>query len=82
MFIANYIDRVNVGFASAHMNADIGLSAATYGIGAGLFFVGYAPFEVPSNILMQRYGARDDAITCNTFIPNWRFDNKRSCLVR
>ena len=58
MFIANYIDRVNVGFAGAHMKADIGLSAAAYGFGAGLFFVGYALFEVPSNILMQKYGAR------------------------
>lgn len=58
MFIANYIDRVNVGFAGAHMKADIGLSAAAYGLGAGLFFVGYATFEVPSNILMQKYGAR------------------------
>ncbi|MFX1675370.1 MFS transporter [Paraburkholderia sp. A2WS-5] len=58
MFIANYIDRVNVGFAGAHMKADIGLSAAAYGLGAGLFFVGYALFEVPSNILMQKYGAR------------------------
>ncbi|MCG5073438.1 MFS transporter [Paraburkholderia tagetis] len=58
MYIANYIDRVNVGFAGAHMKADIGLSAAAYGLGAGLFFVGYAIFEVPSNILMQKYGAR------------------------
>jgi MFS family permease len=58
MFIANYIDRVNVGFAGAHMKADIGLSAAAYGLGAGLFFVGYALFEVPSNILMQKFGAR------------------------
>ena len=58
MFIANYIDRVNVGFAGAHMKADIGLSAAAYGLGAGLFFVGYAIFEVPSNILMQKFGAR------------------------
>ncbi|WP_310633923.1 MFS transporter [Paraburkholderia sp.] len=58
MFIANYIDRVNVGFANAHMEADLGLSAAAYGLGSGLFFVGYALFEVPSNMLMQKYGAR------------------------
>jgi sugar phosphate permease len=58
MFIANYIDRVNVGFANSHMQADLGLSAAAYGFGAGLFFVGYALFEVPSNVLMQKYGAR------------------------
>ncbi|CAM2143786.1 MFS transporter [Paraburkholderia tropica] len=58
MFIANYIDRVNVGFANAHMEADLGLSAAAYGLGSGLFFIGYALFEVPSNMLMQKYGAR------------------------
>ncbi|WP_322042087.1 MFS transporter [Paraburkholderia sp. J67] len=58
MFIANYIDRVNVGFANAHMEADLGLSAAAYGLGSGLFFVGYALFEVPSNMLMQKFGAR------------------------
>ncbi|WP_411179019.1 MFS transporter [Paraburkholderia gardini] len=58
MFIANYIDRVNIGFANAHMQTDLGLGAAAYGFGSGLFFVGYALFEVPSNVLMQKYGAR------------------------
>lgn len=58
MFIANYIDRVSVGFVNAHMETDLGISAAAYGLGSGLFFVGYAIFEVPSNILMQRFGAR------------------------
>ncbi|WP_250477208.1 MFS transporter [Caballeronia sp. INML1] len=58
MFIASYIDRVNVGFVNAHMQADLGIGAAAYGLGSGLFFVGYALFEVPSNVLMQKYGAR------------------------
>jgi MFS family permease len=58
MFIANYIDRVNVGFVNAHMQTDLGIGAAAYGLGSGLFFVGYALFEVPSNVLMQKYGAR------------------------
>ena len=58
MFIANYIDRVNVGFVNAHMQADLGIGAAAYGLGSGLFFVGYALFEVPSHVLMQKYGAR------------------------
>ncbi|RDK03000.1 MFS transporter [Paraburkholderia lacunae] len=58
MFIANYIDRVNIGFANSHMQADLGIGAAAYGLGSGLFFIGYALFEVPSNVLMQRYGAR------------------------
>lgn len=58
MFIANYIDRVNVGFVRTHLEADLGIGAAAFGLGAGLFFVGYAVFEVPSNLLLQRYGAR------------------------
>lgn len=58
MFIVNYIDRVNIGFVRSHMETDLGIGAAAYGLGAGLFFVGYALFEVPSNILLQRYGAR------------------------
>ncbi|WP_277188148.1 MFS transporter [Caballeronia sp. BR00000012568055] len=58
MFIVNYIDRVNIGFVRTHLSADLGIGAAAYGLGAGLFFVSYAVFEVPSNMLMQRYGAK------------------------
>ena len=58
MFIANYIDRVNVGFVSSHLQTDLGIGAAAYGLGSGLFFIGYALFEVPSNVLMQKFGAR------------------------
>jgi MFS family permease len=58
MFIANYIDRVNIGFVNSHMQTDLGIGAAAYGLGSGLFFIGYALFEVPSNVLMQKYGAR------------------------
>ncbi|WP_297837652.1 MFS transporter [Pseudomonas sp.] len=58
MFIVNYIDRVNIGFVRSHMETDLGIGAAAYGLGAGLFFIGYAIFEVPSNMLLQRYGAR------------------------
>jgi MFS family permease len=49
---------VNVGFAALTMNPDLGLSAAAYGLGAGLFFVGYFFFEVPSNVILHRVGAR------------------------
>ncbi len=56
-FVA-YLDRVNVGFAKLHMNESLGLSEAAYGLGAGLFFIGYFFFEVPSNILLERFGAR------------------------
>ncbi|WP_348635293.1 MFS transporter [Herbaspirillum sp. LeCh32-8] len=58
MFIVNYIDRVNIGFVRSHLAADVGIGTAAYGLGAGLFFVGYAIFEVPSNILLQRFGAK------------------------
>lgn len=53
-----YLDRVNVSFAALTMNADIGLSAAAYGFGAGVFFITYVVLEVPSNIILERVGAR------------------------
>ena len=56
-FIA-YVDRVNVGFAALTMNKDLGLSATAFGIGAALFFVAYVIFEVPSNLALERFGAR------------------------
>ncbi|MGW4112449.1 MFS transporter [Actinosynnema sp. NPDC004786] len=58
LYLLNYLDRVNVGFAALTMNADLGISAAAYGLGAGLFFIGYFLFEVPSNIILHRVGAR------------------------
>ena len=54
----NYLDRVNVGFAALRMNADLGFSGAVYGFGAGVFFIGYALVEIPSNMMLHRYGAR------------------------
>lgn len=56
-FIA-YLDRVNIGFAALTMNDDIGLSAAAFGFGAGVFFIGYFLFEVPSNLILTKVGAR------------------------
>jgi ACS family tartrate transporter-like MFS transporter len=53
-----FMDRVNISFASLRMNADLHFSASVYGLGAGLFFIGYALCEVPSNLLMLRFGAR------------------------
>jgi len=58
MFIANYIDRVNIGFVRSHLATDLGIGSAAFGLGAGLFFIGYAIFEVPSNILLQKFGAK------------------------
>src|SRR6058998_246641 len=56
-FVA-YLDRVNVGFAKLQMNSALGLSEAAYGFGAGLFFIAYFLLEVPSNIALDKFGAR------------------------
>ena len=56
-FVA-YLDRVNVGFAALAMNQDLGLSQTAFGLGAGIFFIAYFIFEVPSNLLLERFGAR------------------------
>jgi len=53
-----YVDRVNISFASLQMNRDLHFSATVYGLGAGLFFIGYALCEVPSNLLLLRFGAK------------------------
>jgi len=58
LFVSNYVDRLNVGMAALQMNRDLGLSLTTYGFGAGIFFAGYAVFEVPSNLILARVGAR------------------------
>jgi D-galactonate transporter len=58
LYIVAYLDRVNVGFAQLQMKSDLGFSDAVYGFGAGIFFVGYVLFEVPSNLFMERVGAR------------------------
>ncbi|MDB6149870.1 MAG: proP [Chthoniobacter sp.] len=57
-YIAAYLDRVNVGFAKLQMQADLAFSDTVYGLGAGIFFIGYFFFEVPSNILLHKVGAR------------------------
>ncbi|MEM5314972.1 MFS transporter [Paraburkholderia sp. JHI869] len=58
LYFVSFLDRVNVGFAAMTMNKDIGLSPAAFGLGGGLFFVGYFLFEVPSNLILHRVGAR------------------------
>jgi ACS family tartrate transporter-like MFS transporter len=57
-YSVSYIDRANVSFAALQMNHDLHFSASMYGLGAGLFFIGYAACEVPSNLLLLRFGAR------------------------
>ena len=57
-YLVAYIDRTNVSFAALTMNKDLGISSFMYGLGAGIFFFGYALFEVPSNMVLERVGAR------------------------
>ena len=58
LYIVSYLDRVNVSFAKLTMDAAIGIDDATYAFGAGIFFIGYFLFEVPSNLILERVGAR------------------------
>jgi MFS transporter, ACS family, tartrate transporter len=58
LYVIAWFDRVNISFAALQMNADLGFSSAVYGLGAGIFFAGYALFEVPSNLILARVGAR------------------------
>jgi ACS family tartrate transporter-like MFS transporter len=58
LYIVAWLDRVNVGFAALQMNSDLGFSSTTFGFGSGVFFLGYCLFEVPSNLILHRVGAR------------------------
>jgi MFS family permease len=58
LFVINYIDRVNIGFAALTMNRELAITSQQYGFIAGIFFLGYFLFEVPSNLLLHRLGAR------------------------
>ncbi|MBI4886764.1 MAG: MFS transporter [Acidobacteria bacterium] len=58
LYIVAYLDRINIGFAALQMNRDLGFGDAVYGLGAGVFFIGYVLFEVPSNLVLHRVGAR------------------------
>jgi sugar phosphate permease len=58
LYIGSYLDRANVGFAKQAFQHDTGLSEAAFAFGAGIFFVTYALFEIPSNLIMHRVGAR------------------------
>ena len=58
MYVLAFLDRANIGFAKQAFQADTGLSNAAYAMGAGIFFAGYALFEVPSNLILHRVGAR------------------------
>ena len=90
-YVVAYLDRVNVGFAKLAMLKDLGFSDAAYGFGAGVFFIGYFLFEVPSNLILHRVGARRwiarimvtwgvlSALTAFVSTP-WEFYGLRFCL--
>src|SRR3954447_5412267 len=59
LYFVNYLDRVNIGFAGPNgMNQELGMSATHFGVAAGVFFIGYVLLEVPSNLMLHRFGAR------------------------
>src|SRR6202012_3773961 len=58
LYVVSYIDRANIGYAALQMNQELGLSASAFGFAAGVFFIGYFLFEVPSNLALVRFGAR------------------------
>src|SRR4029079_603352 len=58
LYVAAFLDRINVGFAQLQMKSDLGFGDAVYGLGTGIFFIGYFLFEVPSNLVLARAGAR------------------------
>ncbi len=58
LYVIAWLDRVNVGFAGLQMNADLRFSSTVFGLGSGIFFLGYCLFEIPSNIILERVGAR------------------------
>jgi MFS family permease len=58
MLVCNQLNRSNIGYAQDHLQADVGIGAAAYGFGAGLFFIAYALFELPSNVMMEKFGAK------------------------
>src|ERR1700726_3320829 len=57
-YLFNYLDRTSLGFAALTMNQQLGLTAGQFGLAAGVFFLGYSTFEIPSNLLLYRFGAR------------------------
>src|SRR4030088_2519744 len=58
IYVVNYIDRVNVSFANLRMSADLGFSDGVYGLGVGVFYIGYVLFEIPGAIIVERWSAR------------------------
>jgi ACS family tartrate transporter-like MFS transporter len=79
LYIVAYLDRINIGFASLQMNAALGFSATTYGLGAGVFFLSYVLFEIPSNVILERVGAR---LWIARIMISWGFVSSAMMFVR
>lgn len=79
LYIMSYLDRINVSFAGLEMNRDLGFSDAVFGFGAGIFFVGYCLFGVPSNLMVQRLGAR---VWISIIMIVWGFISAGMAFVR
>src|SRR3954447_639848 len=79
LYIVAYLDRINVGFAALQMNQVLGLSPRTFGLGAGVFFLSYVAFEIPSNITLARIGAR---LWIARIMITWGLISSATMLVR
>ena len=77
-YVVAYIDRVNVSFAASTLQHDLGLSSTEFGVGAGLFFLGYCLFEIPSNLIMERVGAR---LWIARIMIGWGLVSMATCLI-
>jgi sugar phosphate permease len=78
-YLAAYLDRVNVGFAKLQMQSELSFSETVYGFGAGIFFLGYVLFEVPSNIILHKVGAR---LWLARVMVTWAFISAGMAFVR
>ena len=79
LYVVSYLDRINVGFAALQMNAALGFSPTVYGFGAGIFFLSYVLFEVPSNLILERVGVR---IWIARIMISWGVVSSAMMLVR
>src|SRR5437764_1048933 len=79
LYVVAYLDRINVGFAALQMRQDLGFTDTVYGLGAGIFFIGYFLFEVPSNLIMHRVGAR---VWMARIMISWGVISAATMLVR
>ena len=79
LYIVSYLDRINVGFAALQMNQALGLSSTAFGLGAGMFFLSYTLFEIPSNVILARVGARLEASIDKRRCVGARSNKNKTC---